>query len=265
MAKLVCPVCGKEVKSSQTGLVNLGLECCSECCEKVDLDSDKQKVLTLPELKEHLKYREENLRIFHGFTCEKDITFNGYRICVDETHRLWYVVSRGEEKDNPPIFKADEIVSFEITEMADDVTISQGGIGSAVAAGLLLGQGAAVVGHLNGRETVTSRVITSMFLRIRLDNPYHSIQKIEFIPPFHSIRIESDGYGSYRKQAEEVCALLENLHPASMEQEQDVAPAQQPSKADGEIEEILKYKQLLDAGILTEEEFTQKKKLILGI
>ena len=37
------------------------------------------------------------------------------------------------------------------------------------------------------------------------------------------------------------------------------------SSADNSVEEILKYKQLLDSGILTQEEFEAKKKQILGI
>ncbi len=37
------------------------------------------------------------------------------------------------------------------------------------------------------------------------------------------------------------------------------------TKADNSVEEILKYKQLLDSGILTQEEFDAKKKQILGI
>ena len=56
------------------------------------------------------------------------------------------------------------------------------------------------------------------------------------------------------KQAKELKALIESLqhkeHPAS------------PSS---DADEILKYKQLMDDGILTQEEFDEKKKQILGL
>lgn len=57
------------------------------------------------------------------------------------------------------------------------------------------------------------------------------------------------------QQAIELKALIESL------QHEDNQPTASPSGAD----EILKYKQLLDDGIITEEEFEAKKKQLLGI
>lgn len=57
------------------------------------------------------------------------------------------------------------------------------------------------------------------------------------------------------KQAKELKALIESLQTESSQ------PAAQSSGA----EEILKYKQLLDAGAITEEEYEAKKKQILGM
>jgi len=56
-------------------------------------------------------------------------------------------------------------------------------------------------------------------------------------------------------QAKEIKELIETL------QSEDSQPATQSSDAD----ELVKYKQLLDDGILTQDEFDAKKKQILGL
>ena len=60
------------------------------------------------------------------------------------------------------------------------------------------------------------------------------------------------------------------IDPAAREEypSAKAAPAQQvaqPAAPANAIEEIQKYKALMDAGILTEEEFTAKKRQLLGI
>ena len=61
--------------------------------------------------------------------------------------------------------------------------------------------------------------------------------------------------------AQEVCGDNE----PSVVYVQQIPPVQQMPAGDDVTEQLKKYKELLDAGILTEEEFTAKKKQLLGI
>ena len=56
-------------------------------------------------------------------------------------------------------------------------------------------------------------------------------------------------------QAEELKALIESIQNESS----------QPTTSSSDADEILKFKELLDAGVITEEEFEAKKKQILGV
>lgn len=56
-------------------------------------------------------------------------------------------------------------------------------------------------------------------------------------------------------QAEELKALIESIQNESS----------QPTASSSDADEILKFKELLDAGVITEGEFEAKKKQILGV
>ena len=69
-------------------------------------------------------------------------------------------------------------------------------------------------------------------------------------------------YNTYRKNADEVIALLENMCRQVEAKNNISVPAVQPSSS---ADEILEYKQLLDCGAITQEEFDLKKKQLLGL
>ena len=58
--------------------------------------------------------------------------------------------------------------------------------------------------------------------------------------------------------AQEIYDGVETARPQSV-------PQAAPAQASDPIQEIQKYKQLFDAGVITEAEFTAKKKQLMGI
>jgi len=71
-----------------------------------------------------------------------------------------------------------DIIGFELLE--DDSQISQGGLGSAVAGGLLLGGVGAIVGGVTGKRT-TKRIVESMIVTITTNDIDDSIVMIPLI------------------------------------------------------------------------------------
>ena len=115
-------------------------------------------------------------------------------------------------------------------------------------------------------------------IEITLDHPYWQIIKDEFSgPEFDRDYPRAEDYlKSYREQTEELHLLASRLmrmmapnagetHIGSTnppQATQSIAAAAAPADA---VNEIQRYKALLDAGVLTEEEFAAKKRQLLGI
>lgn len=111
---------------------------------------------------------------------------------------------------------------------------------------------------------------------IELDHPYHKMEKKfkETGPGFSDYDTSIEGYlQAYENYSNEMRALAENLmavidpdaprrqvaaQPVPGERAVPAAPADP-------VAEIQKYKELLDSGAITEEEFAAKKRQLLGI
>ena len=116
-------------------------------------------------------------------------------------------------------------------------------------------------------------------IEITLDHPYWQRIEDEFSgPEFDMDHPRAEAYlKSYQEQTEELHLLASKLmhmmdpnagetHIGSANSPQSTAQsaAQNAAPTDA-VNEIQKYKALLDAGVLTEEEFTAKKRQLLGI
>jgi hypothetical protein len=133
-------------------------------------------------------------------------------------------------------------------------------------------------------ETITTRYISrptfesgwfkNYIIELTLDHPYWSEMRWEVsAPSFDSERPSVDDYlRDYENKVEEFRALAVNVMQlidpnAQMvsEGENNSAPAAQQAPVVNGVEEIKKYKELLDMGIITEEEFAVKKHELLGL
>lgn len=113
-------------------------------------------------------------------------------------------------------------------------------------------------------------------LRLELDSPYwQQSEYTEGAPGFLSTNPSINAYlRDYEEKVEKLhelaVQLMAVLNPQAPERQADAqaasgvrsAPAAAPVDA---VEEIQKYKALMDAGVITEEEFSAKKRQLLGI
>lgn len=148
------------------------------------------------------------------------------------------------------ILKFNELINYEIIEDGESVT--KGGFGGAVAGAALFGGVGAIVGAELGKKN--KDMCNSISLHISTKHKYISTFSVDILDT--PVARGSSAYKEFKRCAEQAGQLL-NVILSS----QDKKLATTSSVAD----EILKFKQLADAGIITPEEFEFKKKQLLGL
>lgn len=253
-----CPICGQPVKGVYKLKIKDNVALCWQCASKVKMDVSKLSFQSLDDIKKHLKYREDNKVKFDDFTTSREISIGGVTsktvIGVDEEKKLWYYDSKKAE--NPSLFRFDEIIDFELSEDGD--TITKGGIGRAVAGGILLGGVGAVVGGITGKKK-TKTEIRSINLRVSLSNEYISAISIECVPSGITCKSGSMTYNMYKQTANDLVSLFDHMCSLAENNTNEI------STSTTNADEILRYKQLLDCGAITQEEFDAKKAQLLGL
>ena len=254
--KEICPVCGNLVKGMFNAKIKDKQTLCTDCSSKIKMDFSMLPFQTAEDIKEHLIYRERNLELFNKFSVSKEIQCGTSYFREDDKLGKWYL-AYDKKPINPALFDYNEIIDYELTEDGEQVV--KGGMGSAVAGGLLFGGVGAVVGSNVGKKT-SRTVIKSMNLRISLNNKYKQQIDVDFLPPGMEVKIGSGIYGIYKAQANNAISFLDTLCSKA-----NVTMSSIRSAAVSSADEILKFKNLLDAGIITPEEFEAKKKELLNL
>lgn len=244
MAKIPCAVCGKELGMlSGKAKISDGAVC-TGC-----LSSAGISMLSNP-----LNYNHQTINNLiksrQGIVCNFCPTKAvGAYIQVDENNRAF--------KIGKDIFSYENLLSFELLE--DGQSITKGGLGRAVAGGLLFGGVGAVVGGVTGGKK-SKGVCNSMKLRVSLKNAHTDVLYINFI--MTETKTKSIIYKSAQDSAQKCITALEAISDAN--QSTQSQPAYENSTVSA-ADEIVKFKALLDRGIITQEEFDAKKKELLGL
>lgn len=257
--KEICPVCGNIVKGAMfQNKIKDKKTLCADCGAKIDMEVSMLPFQTAEDIKEHLIYREENLNLFKNFSITKELKCGNSYLREDAQMGKWYYSYCEKNPINPPLFDYDEIIDYELTE--DGELVAKGGIGSAVVGGAMFGAVGAIVGSNVGKKK-TKTVIKDITLRVSLKNKYIQQIKINFIPGGIDVKSGSMSYNTYKYAADSAVSFFDNLCSKAKETATTSTQTASMSSAD----EILKFKNLLDSGIITQEEFEAKKKELLGL
>ncbi|MBR1973017.1 MAG: SHOCT domain-containing protein [Oscillospiraceae bacterium] len=183
----------------------------------------------------------------------------GNYLAVDENNRQWAIgkgVFSPFEKAIP--YSYEDLVDFELLE--DGSSITKGGLGRAVVGGMLFGHTGAVVGSITGKKK-TKQTCTNLEIKITVNNADNHTHYIRLISS--STQRESHTYKTEFRTAQDILALLQLIcHQRDTGKENAPQSPQQPASS---VDELRKYKQLWDDGIISEEEFQAKKKQLLGL
>ena len=234
-----CPVCGGKLgllnrEKSADGLI------CASCSNffysKLGFRAAKQPTAALADywatLEQRRKVFKETDSIYDG-----DALF----VSIDKENRLFYFGHRGGDKGPRMIYSFDEIAGYE-SDVPDDLTVTEtkGGIGRAVIGAAVAGPVGAIVGAATAKtETRKGRSKENVSIRFVLSLGESSLPTTVY----------PGGMTSFLKSCK-------------VSQEKPRVTDQVTSSA---ADELLKFKQLLDMGAITEAEYNAKKVQLLGL
>nr|DAU37438.1 MAG TPA: Short C-terminal domain [Caudoviricetes sp.] len=233
-----CPVCGGKLgllnrEKSVDGLI------CASCSNfffsKLGIRAAKQPTAALADywatLEQRRKAFEETDSIYDG-----DALF----VSIDKPNRMFCIGHRSGDKGPRVIYSFDEVAGYESD--ADDVMVTQsiGGIGRAVVGAAIAGPVGAIVGASTAKsETRKGRGKENVSIRFALPLG-EQVLPVQKYP---------GGITEFLKEC------------VSGREKVSASTAASGSVAD----ELLKFKQLLDLGAITEDEYAAKKSQLLGM
>ena len=151
------------------------------------------------------------------------------------------------------IFDYNDILKYELLE--DGNSISKGGVGRAIIGGVLFGGVGAIVGGSTGHKS--KQTCTRLQVKITLNDVDDPVKYIEFID--NEIRKDSLMYKSAYDSAQKVLSTLDVICNPNVSN----GNSNDTLSSNSIPEQIKEYKELLDSGAITQEEYNKKKKQLL--
>jgi hypothetical protein len=249
--KGTCSICGKEKTSKKLSDGFVCSKCLDLCGNNRNTFKKLQDTTTNEILEEIEKERQANLDITN-FVGTRGV---GKLIKFDDNAKK--ILFPKTLLTKARIYDYSELLGYEILE--DGNTITKGGLGSAVVGGALFGGIGAVVGGLTGGKK-SKEVVKSLKVKIVLDNKVVPAEYIELL----KTEFKKDGfvYRAAKQEAEDIIAILTSI---SAENEKNQINNSNTQNTNDPIIEVKRYKELLDNGIITQEEFDKKKKELLNL
>ena len=252
--KQTCSICENDCGLNRYQIKDNGW-CCPKCFKMAGLTMTTPiKAMSKEDIQNLIAKKEDSLQELHSLTITKDF---GTYIKFDEKNRKWFVPDGvfGSIK-NPIIYSFDDIVAFELLE--DGNSITKGGTGRAIAGYLLFGGVGAIVGGSTGKKK-TKSTCTRLQIKITVNNINAPAVYINLI----SGETKTDGfiYKNAYNSAQNILSVLQVICENNKLSCETTHQRTTSSSAD----EIMKYKTLLDQGIISQEEFDAKKKQLLGL
>lgn len=262
--KVECAICGQEIGLKRYPIKNQE-SICSECHKKCTAVNKKLPVKYMPaeKLKEVASQYDNDRQSLRAFIATKRIDIF---MQFDDNQKRWLINDgfNGAIK-NPTIYNYSDIIDFELIENEESIT--KGGLGRAVAGGLLFGGVGAVVGGVTGGKK-SKAICSSLRLRITVKDMNNPAVYVNFLTV--ATQKSSFVYKQRFNLAQQSVAMLQLIcdqleAEAAAEPATAVEAGQMPSATLSAAEEIKQFKELMDAGIITAEEFEAKKKQLLGL
>lgn len=174
-------------------------------------------------------------------------------IWLDYDNKLFMVSTKMNMKPKY-LIKFCDLKGFSFFEDDREVT-KNGGVTRAIAGGLIFGGPGAIVGAMTGKSKDISYT-KNMWISLEISDAYENQHSV--IIPFimmNKTKKNSLLYRELNTRVKEILIELENI----------IGNKDNSNKKNDEADEIRKFKLLLDEGIITQEEFNEKKKQILNM
>lgn len=246
-----CAVCSKNVGLGKIKIADKQF-ICKECYKQASLGQPKYsfKNMKLDDVLAAIEDKKANDNELGLFQATKKV---GAFIEFDDNRKKWLIPdSFLGKKINCKVYDYQDIVSFELLE--DGESITKGGLGKAIAGGILLGGVGAVVGGVTAKRK-TKAVCNSLKIKITINNMNNPVVYVNFV----IMPTKKDKVKYFYTLAQDCLSTLQLICDQN---EQHVS---EEGKGISKADEIVEYKKLLDQGIISNEEFNAKKKQLLGL
>ena len=195
-----------------------------------------------------------------GFCVSKQVTDagNNRSLLVDDTNQEWAVIIA--RSGWTAVFDYSDLIAYEIVEDGD--VIVQGRVGSAIVGGILFGGLGAIAGA--SRSKKVKKTCSSMYVKIVVN----SLKTPQIHIPLITSETETNSYNYSiaTKKAQEFAAVLSIIKSRAEQEKEPAASASEEKTAQTDFsDQIEKYYSLMERGIITKDEFEQKKKQLLGL
>ena len=299
-----CAICGGKVKGLFPWKVE-GQLVCNECHGVVDVPDDLVNNLNMSQFRAYMAFRDENNALKEHFrtTCEVNTGFFGTTFVFDTNNRLMCLdpnlqktVFKGNEivsfsirEDSTPIFEgsANGLLRYPSTvperanAMMPQITqiVMQKNLERTMRSMADNDRGRSGNNPPPRRYIDLPEPFAKFYIDIRFDHPYWGTLCVEKGGP--TFNNEYPDVHDYLRQYNDAARDMERLAmalmavafpnageqvvvPGTVINTAPAAPAAPAANIDA-VAEIQRYKQLLDQGIITQEDFTAKKRQLLGI
>lgn len=250
----ICPICNEKLtfwKSTLKGGVKV---CEKHVSREANLYLVKDiRESTVEDIKERIATlkltREEFQKKVDSFHITKQI---GNFLAIDDENERWAILNQSSG-EMLTIYNYDDLVDFELLE--DGNSVASGGLGRALVGGALFGGAGAIVGGITGKRK-NNEYCDSLKIKLTINNIDTPVTYLYFIT---SNTKKSDfSYSHLMGEAQECVSIFQLIC------EKNTAKGTSNSNA-SPFDEVRAFKELLDEGIITEDEFEAKKKKLLGI
>ncbi len=296
-----CPICGGKISWLLPSKVE-GEYVCDTCHGKIDMEDNKKINLTMQEFKEYLTFYNQNQFLKDKFVISDKIDFGLWdtKIIFDYENKL-FCMSKNPDKtvfegnqlkyfiiqeDSTPLFEGSPEGIFRYDSNVPERAMD---LAPQIKQFMMNKQLARAVNQLNCDNNTNTSTVRQFFdvpepfkafnVELHLDHPYWSVINCDMSgPTFSNDQPDINNYlNSYQQNIEDieklVNALKEVAFPDTIEKSIGIGTESSSTRSvnpisaapTDAIEEIKKYKTLMNEGIISKEEFDAKKKQLLGI
>lgn len=255
-----CSLCGKEL-TLLTGRVKfLDGHICTVCLMKNGIDTSMKALveyqnIPIDVIKSKIQKTISDIEKYQSFKPEKTIELATLRsltkfeeIQFNSESKEFAIV----RKSKIELYKYNELVGFEL--LKDGFSVTKGGLGMAAVGAVTFGAAGAIVGGITGGKK-TKNVAESLRIKLTLNSISNPVIYLDFIST-----PSKESSPAYRAACDKAQLCLSLLQLVCNENERWTSTSKEFSSAD----EILKFKELFDKGIISKEEFEAKKKELLA-
>ncbi len=293
-----CPICGGKISWLLPSKIE-GEYICDNCYNKIDMETDKVNDLTMQGFREYLAFYDQNQLLRGQFVISEQIDFGLWdtKIIFDYQNKM-FCMSKNPDKT---IFEGKQLKSFTINE--DNTPLFEGSLegihryastvperamalAPQITQFMMNRQMTRALDRLDdGKENRTAPMqyfyvpepFKAFNVELHFDHPYWSIIKCDMDGPrFSNDRPDVNDYiSSYQRSIEAIEKMVGAFKTVSFPgvPEQSIGLCASGAQAVhttiappvDAIEEIKKYKALMEDGIISQQDFDAKKRQLLGI